>query len=156
MMSGKSIVWLHGDSLSSQDPALQANPSAPAIFVFDEPFLAEAALSFKRLQFLFESASEALAGREGEIHRGHVVAEILAFASAHQAETVHVTASVAPRFRQLSDELREHLPLIIHEPEPFVVWRGKTPKRFSAFWRTIEEEALRPNGRGPHELEESE
>lgn len=45
------IVWLHGDSLSPTDPALLANPDAPAIFVFDEPFLAAAQLSFKRLFF---------------------------------------------------------------------------------------------------------
>lgn len=45
----KAIVWLHGDSLSSIDPALVACLEASAIFVFDEPFLQQARLSFKRL-----------------------------------------------------------------------------------------------------------
>jgi hypothetical protein len=148
----KSIVWLHGDSLSPTDPALVANPGAPALFVFDEPLLAEAQLSFKRLMFLYESALEALEGRPGAIRRGVVVAEVLAFAAAHDAQEIHVTASVAPRFRRYLAEVRATLPVVVYEPQPLVVWRGDPPRRFSAFWRKVEDDALRPTGEGPLEL----
>ncbi|OAN38187.1 hypothetical protein A6A03_04655 [Chloroflexus islandicus] len=154
-----AIVWLHGDSLSPTDPALLANPAAPAIFVFDEPFLAAAQLSFKRLFFLYECALEAIAGRTGSIRRGVVVEEVRAFAAEQQATAVHVTASVAPRFRQYVAELRAAgLQVVMHEPPAFVTWRGEPPRRFSAFWRRVAAEALRPTGTGPvlpaeHEVE---
>ena len=45
----RPLVWLHGDSLSPADPALRANPGAPAIFVFDEDLLARVGLTVKRL-----------------------------------------------------------------------------------------------------------
>ncbi len=144
------IVWLHGDSLSPTDPALLANPDAPAIFVFDEPFLAAAQLSFKRLFFLYECALEAIADRNGSIRRGVVVDEVRAFAAEHQASTVHVTASVAPRFQQYVAELQTTgLQVVIHHPPTFVSWRGEPPRRFSAFWRRVAEEALRPGSTGP-------
>ncbi|WP_298814973.1 hypothetical protein [Chloroflexus sp.] len=145
-----AIVWLHGDSLSPNDPALLANPEAPAIFVFDEPFLAAAQLSFKRLFFLYECALEAIAGRAGSIRRGVVVDEVRAFAAEHRALTAHVTASVAPRFQRYVTGLRAAgLQVVIHEPQPFVSWRGEPPRRFSAFWRRVAAEALRPTGPGP-------
>ncbi|MCX7860294.1 MAG: deoxyribodipyrimidine photo-lyase [Chloroflexus sp.] len=148
-MSG-AVVWLHGDSLTPTDPALLANPAAPAVFVFDEPFLTTAQLSFKRLFFLYECALEAIAGREGSIRRGVVVDEVRAFAAEHQATEVHVTASVAPRFRQYVAELRNAgLQVVIHELPPFVLWRGAPPRRFSAFWRQVADQALRPTGSGP-------
>ncbi len=148
-MSG-AVVWLHGDSLSPADPALLANPTAPAIFVFDEELLAAAQLSFKRLFFLYECALEAIAGRIGSIRRGIVVDEVRAFAADHQALTVHTTASVAPRFQRYVAELRAAgLQVVVHEPPPFVVWHGEPPRRFSAFWRRVSAEALRPTGSGP-------
>jgi hypothetical protein len=151
-----AIVWLHGDSLSPADPALRANPDAPAIFVFDEPFLRGAGLSFKRLLFLYECALEAIEGRDGEIRRGAVASELRSFAESRGASAIHVTASVAPRFRRICAELREQTRLVIHSQQPLVEWRGEPPRRFSAFWRTIEDEAFRPTGSGPDELRERE
>lgn len=148
------LVWLHGDSLSPGDPALQANPGAPAVFVFDEELLASAQLSFKRLQFLYECAVEAIHDRPGAICRGQVVAELLAACAEHGAETIHVTTSVAPRFQRYLAELRRHLAVQEHRPPQLVGWRGEPPRRFSAFWRKVEAEALRPTGAGPAELRE--
>lgn len=152
----QTIVWLHGDSLSPTDPALLANPGAPAIFVFDEPFLSRAQLSFKRLQFLYECALEAIENRPGAIRRGEVAAELLAFRAAHGAQAIHVTASVSPRFRRILGELRERCSVVVHEPQPLVGWRGEAPRRFSAFWRKVEQEAMRPTGDGPPELRRQE
>jgi hypothetical protein len=146
------VVWLHGDSLSPADPALAANPGAPALFVFDERLLGQFPLSFKRLMFIYECALEAIEGRAGEIRRGEVVAELLAFCEERGARELHVTASVAPRFRRYLGELRERLRVVVHEPQPLVGWRGEAPRRFSAFWRKAEDEAMRPTGTGPAEL----
>lgn len=147
-----AIVWLHGDSLSPTDPALVANPGAPAIFVFDEAFLAAAQLSFKRLLFIYESALEALEGRDAAIRRGVVVPELIATLAAHGARELHVTASVAPRFRIYLAELQRRTTVVVHEPQALVAWRGEPPRRFSAFWRKAEPSAFRLTGPGPAEL----
>jgi hypothetical protein len=146
------IIWLHDDSLSSQDPALQANPQAPAIFVFDEPFLREAGLSFKRLLFIYECAIEAIEGRDAEIRRGEVVPEVLDFARRHQTDEIHVSTSGSPRFQQYLAELRRHISVRLHNQPTLVEWEAAAPQRFSRFWRKIEDQALRPYGDGPAEL----
>jgi hypothetical protein len=147
-----NLIWLHGDSLSPHDPALAAFPQAAAVFVFDEPFLRSAGLSFKRLLFIYESALEALEGREGEIRRGAVVDEVLAFYQDRGGTALHTSASVAPRFRDYSAQMRRRVPVTIHPQQPLVDWRGTAPRRFSAFWRKVEADAMRPTGEGPAEL----
>lgn len=152
MPTAPAIVWLHGDSLSPHDPALVANPHAPAVFVFDEPFLQQAQLSFKRLLFIYESASEALQGRDFELRRGDVLDEVLDFMHSRAASEIHVTATVAPRFQSYLAELRKAARVTIHTPQPLVSWSGAAPRRFSQFWRKVEAEAMRPTGEGPPEL----
>lgn len=145
---GGALVWLHGDSLGPRDQALLANPAAPALFVFDEEFLGQAQLSFKRLLFIYECALEAIEGRDGAIGRGQVTAALLARAAACGATSIHVTASVAPRFRSYVAELRRHLPVVIHSPQPLASWRGGPPRSFSAYWRKAQAEAMRPTAAG--------
>jgi hypothetical protein len=147
-------VWLHIDSLSPTDPALLANPDAPAIFVFDEPFLREAQLSFKRLLFVYECAQEALAGRVGDIRRGEMVAELLDFCMRHGCDEIHVTATASPRFNLHITHLGQQLLVVEHQVAPFLTWNGAAPRRFSRFWKQVENEALRPTGEGPPELQE--
>ncbi|NJK81128.1 MAG: deoxyribodipyrimidine photo-lyase [Chloroflexaceae bacterium] len=148
------IVWLHGDSLSPYDAALVAHPAAPAVFVFDEPLLKQARLSFKRLMFIYESAIEALEGRTHELRRGVVVDEVLDFCRAHGGDEVHVSASVSPRFATYLGLLRGNVRVVVHSPPPLVGWSDAAPRRFSHFWRKVEAEALRPTGDGPPELRE--
>lgn len=148
------IIWLHGDSLSPHDPALAAHPAAPAVFVFDEPFLKRAGLSFKRLLFIYESALEAMHGRDFEIRRGAVVAELLDFAASRTASEIHATETVAPRFATYCNELRKQTRLVLHTPQPLVGWSGAAPRRFSHFWRKVDSEAMRPTGDGPPELQQ--
>jgi hypothetical protein len=150
--STAAVVWLHGDSLSPTDPALAANPDAAAVFVFDESFLREAGLSFKRLLFLYECALEALEGRDAEIRRGDVVAELRDFCAARGSSELHVTASVSPRFKRYVEELRPSLRVVPHEAPPLVHGPDELPRRFSRFWRKVQDEALRPTGDGPPEL----
>jgi hypothetical protein len=42
--------------------------------------------------------------------------------------------------------------VVVHPAQPLAGWRGEPPRRFSAYWRAVEAEALRPTGAGPEEL----
>ena len=69
-------VWLTAESLGVSDPALAADPTRPAVFVFDEPLLGKLRLSGKRLVFLAETLGELASTREVEIRRGVVADEL--------------------------------------------------------------------------------
>ena len=69
-------VWLTAELLGAGDPALTADPTRPAVFVFDEPLLRRLRLSGKRLVFLAETLGELAAARPLEIRRGAVAAEL--------------------------------------------------------------------------------
>lgn len=74
VVKGKpAVVWLTAESLGDDDPALVANPDAPAVFVFDEPLLRRLQLSAKRLVFLAETVADLAARRPVEVHRGDPV-----------------------------------------------------------------------------------
>lgn len=63
-------VWITAESLGDEDPALQAHPRLPAIFVFDEPLLASLRLSATRLTFLAECLADLAQRREVQVWRG--------------------------------------------------------------------------------------
>ena len=52
----RPILWIHEEALGANNPALQAWPEAPAVFVFDTRWIQEARISRKRLGFLYENA----------------------------------------------------------------------------------------------------
>ncbi|MEY4530571.1 MAG: hypothetical protein RLZZ156_1292 [Deinococcota bacterium] len=137
------LVWLHGGSLSSTDPALAANPEAPAIFVFDKPFLESTKIAFPRLQFMFEGVLEAFATRANtKICVGIQAEEIIAFARAHNCEEVHTTEIPSPELNSTLDALEQAgLAVVIYSPEYLTSFTGQV-KRFSAFWRSVEKEVL--------------
>ncbi len=70
------VTWLTAESLSTEDPALAAEPDRPAVFVFDEPLLRRLRLSGKRLVFLAETLGELATYRQLEVRRGAPVAEL--------------------------------------------------------------------------------
>ena len=69
-------VWLTAESLGDADPALDAHPDLPAVFVFDEPLLARLRLSGKRLVFLAETLADLGTRRVVEVRRGEVATEL--------------------------------------------------------------------------------
>jgi deoxyribodipyrimidine photo-lyase len=73
---GGEVVWLTAESLGDTDPALAADVSRPAVFVFDEPLLARLRLSGKRLVFLAQTLGELAGRRDLEVRRGDVVDEL--------------------------------------------------------------------------------
>ncbi len=139
----RPCVWLHGDSLSERDPALIANPGAPAVFVFDEPLLRQLNLTFKRLMFIYECVAEAFASRQAPtaIFRGAVPECVLHFARQHGCNEIHTTASDSPGFQNHARVLQRSMPVILHAPPIFVPAVPYQP-RFSRFWRLVEADAF--------------
>ncbi|MCF4969144.1 deoxyribodipyrimidine photo-lyase [Nostoc sp. CMAA1605] len=131
----KQIIWIHGDCLSSDNPALQEYPDAPAIWVWDDALIEEWQLSLKRLTFIYECLLELPV----EIRRGNVVQEVLAFAKEHHADLVATTDSPSPRFNNICDEIERSLKLEVFEVEPFFDYDGYIDlKRFSRYWKVAE------------------
>ena len=140
-------VWIHGDSLSVADPALAACPDAPALFVFDRPFLERVPVAFPRLAFMYHGVRDLAASRPGptQIRIGAIAAELAAFVAEHHAAELHVTRNFTPEFERITADLRAARPevrLIIHEPERLTSYDGPL-RRFFGFWKKVEQEVLR-------------
>ena len=130
----KTGVWLHGDSLSKRDPALQKYPAAPTVFVFDRPFLEQARLSFKRIFFLYECAVEAAE----EMRVGETVEEIVEWMKEQGVERLAVTESPSPRWQEGLVRLREKVEVEVLPAEGMVaVPNGYSVKRFTPFWKDL-------------------
>ncbi len=139
-----ALVWLHGGSLSSTDPALMANPNAPTIFIFDKPFLEQTRISFGRLQFIFESVLECLEGREHRVCVGVQGEEIIQFATSSNCTEIHVTFVTSPELERTIDALEQAgLKVVLHHLERLTSYSGQV-KRFSAFWKRVEREVWKP------------
>ena len=139
-----ALVWLHGGSLSRTDPAMEANPDAPAIFVFDRPFLESNRIAFARLQFMFEGAISALSGRtQTRACVGTQVEEIVKYAKECGCTSVHATQVYSPELERTFDALEEAgLEVVVYAADRLTSYSGDV-KRFSAFWRKVECEVLR-------------
>lgn len=128
----KTLVWLHGDSLSEKDPAAVKYPEAPRVFVFDRPFLEKAKLSFKRIFFLYECAAEAA----HEIRVGETVEELGAAVMASGVDRLAVTESVSPRWRELIEDLGGKIEVEVVPAKNLVeVPHDFEAKRFTPFWK---------------------
>tara|TARA_B100000902_G_scaffold386073_1_gene428237 strand:+ start:471 stop:1664 length:1194 start_codon:yes stop_codon:yes gene_type:complete len=52
------VVWLTGESLGDDDPAMKSNPNLPVLFIFDSVLLNHLQLSTKRINFLIDTLKE--------------------------------------------------------------------------------------------------
>ena len=130
-------VWLHGDSLSKQDPARKRYPEGPSVFVFDRPFLDRARLSFKRIFFLYECAIKAA----DEMRVGETVEEIWVWAGREQLGRLAVTESPSPRWREMVERLKQKVEVEVVKAEEMVtVPEGYRVKRFTPFWKDLGKE----------------
>lgn len=146
----RPILWIHGEALGPANPALQAHPGRPAVFVFDTELLAGRSpttgdpaapesqpVSLKRIGFLCECLLELPV----TLRRGDVAAEVLAFARAHGADGIVTSAGTDPRVAAIGAVLAQELPVQVLEPEPFVELDGPVDLgRFSRYWRRAERE----------------
>jgi deoxyribodipyrimidine photo-lyase len=146
-MAGVSaVVWLHGDSLSLDDPALSAHPQAPALFVFDRPFLSSHRIAFPRLAFMYGGVRDIAAGRTAltEIRVGSVAEELAQFAREHSATELHATENPTPEFEAILEGVRERCPelrVVVHAAERLTTFSGPVTK-FFGFWKKVQAEVL--------------
>lgn len=103
-------VWLTGESLGDDDPALSTHPDLPVVFVFDEPLLARLQLSSKRLVFLTETLADVATRRVVEVWRGDPVSVLT-------GRSVAVTFAPVPGFRRITSRVA---PVEVH-PYPWLV-----------------------------------
>lgn len=139
----KTIVWIHGDNLSPQNPALLENPDAPSVFVFDDVLLEEWGIGLKRITFLYESLLELPV----TIRRGDVAAEVVAFAKQQGATRIVMYESVSPRFVTICKTISKNMPtgsrLEVVKGEPFIDIDGRLDlKRFSRYWQAVKDKAF--------------
>lgn len=140
-MTTPVLIWVHGEALSPHNPALQAHPGAPAVFVFDDALLSEWGISLKRLVFMYEC----LLDMPVDIRRGEVVAELLACAQMHHAQRLITTASPSPRFAAYCQQVRRTLPVEVLEGPAFIQpTRPLDLKRFSRYWQAAQRWAFTP------------
>jgi deoxyribodipyrimidine photo-lyase len=144
----RPILWIHGEALGPANPALQAFPGRPAVFVFDGELLAGRSpttgdpagpepqpVSLQRIGFLYECLLELPVS----LRQGDVATEVLAFARAHGADGVVTSAGTDPRVATIAQRLQQELPVQVLEPEPFVQLEGPLNLgRFSRYWRQAE------------------
>jgi hypothetical protein len=124
------LIWVHGDCLSPENPALLRYPGQPALWVWDEELIQ--GLSRKRLGFIYECLLELPV----VIRRGGVATEILDFAKERGAASIVTTDSPSPRFREICAVLQQQLPIEIAPVAPFVEYEGHLDLRsFSRYWR---------------------
>lgn len=91
-------VWITAESLGSDDPAMQAHPDFPVIFVFDEPLLRRLRLSYQRLVFLTEALAEIAERSHLRILRGNV-------SEALGDQTLATTFAPVPGWRRISHDV---------------------------------------------------
>jgi deoxyribodipyrimidine photo-lyase len=136
-----TIVWVHGDCLAPDGPALRAYPDAPAVFVWDDALLQRRRLSLKRIVFIYECLLELPV----TIVRGNVATEVTAFAAAHGARRVATSDSVSPGFAAIRRRLATALTVEVLAAAPFVP--PDVPfdlRRFSRYWQRAGPLALQP------------
>ena len=143
------ILWIHGEALGPANPALQAYPGRPAVFVFDselpagrspttgDPASSSRPVSLKRIGFLYECLLELPVS----LRKGDVATEVLAFARTHGADGIVTSAGTDPRVEAICQRLEQELPVQVLTPEPFVELEGRVDLgRFSRYWRRAERE----------------
>ncbi|WP_396122568.1 FAD-binding domain-containing protein [Cyanobium sp. CH-040] len=142
----RPLVWVHGEALGPANPALEAHPGAPALFVFDAELIAGRTattggqpLAPGRQRFLRDCVAELPV----TVREGDVAAELLAAAAAAGADGIVTSRAVDPRFTAIARRLAAALPLQVLEPEPFVALPlegAGAPDlgRFSRYWRRAE------------------
>ena len=117
-------VWLTAESLGDADPALDAHPGRPAVFVFDAPLLQRLELSAKRLVFLVETLAELATRRPVEIHVG-MPAEVLT------GRRLAATFTPVPGWRRLA----ARLDLVDVHPWPWLERPHEGPANSFSAWR---------------------
>lgn len=117
-------VLLTIDSLGDDDPALQAHPELPAVFVFNEPALRRLQLSAKRIGFYLHTLADLSTRRDVRVLMG----DPCVFTQQH---AVAVTYAPVPSFKKFKQLGEVHPYPWLHRPHSGSV------KSFSAWRRSV-------------------
>jgi deoxyribodipyrimidine photo-lyase len=99
--SSPKFVLLTIDSLGDNDPALQANPGLPAVFVFNENALQKLQLSSRRIGFYLETLQDLAQRRAFQVYLGDPYQFAL-------DNPVAVTFAPVPSFKKFRDLAEIH------------------------------------------------
>lgn len=120
------MVWVTAESLGDGDPALQAYPGLPVVFVFDEPLLHRLRLAGHRLVFLAQTLADLAQRREVRIFVGEPT-EVLA------SHALAATFTPVPGWRVRAERLR----IVAKEPWPWLVRpHAKSVASFTSWRKT--------------------
>lgn len=103
-------IWLTAESLGESDPALQAYPGLPVVFVFDAPLLRTLRLAGHRLVFLTETLADLAQRRDLRIYLGDPT-EVLANTA------LAGTFTPVPGWRTRASRLR----VVVQQPWPWLI-----------------------------------
>lgn len=142
------LLWIFDDCLNPHSPALQQYPSRPAVFVFDEEFIATRNISLKRIAFLYECLLEIPAI---QIRKGAVAAELIAAMHENDCQRIITVASITPHFRQIVAALKqknidvEFIPAAAFVNLSLADTQQIDLKRFSRYWQQVKRQAMSLN-----------
>ena len=144
--SGKadSVVWVHDAAMSSEDPALKANPTAAVVFAFDEDWLRAEPWNFHRVAFVLDGLAdlfETIPNPVKQVRLGNLAAEVGAFAREVGATAVHVTDHPAPGVRETAAGLERDFAVTRHA-RPALTQYDQEPVRFMRFWDKVAPQVL--------------
>lgn len=143
----KTLVWIHGDSISITDPALEQHPDSPALFVFDRPFLEKVPVAFPRLAFMYQGVRDIAAARTAplEIRLGDALTELYSAAKAQNASQIAVSITTSSRFAAICTALEREFEVLYYQRDRLTRYDGKI-KRFFGFWKVVEAEVMQGEG----------
>ncbi len=150
------LVWVHDAAMSWDDAALTANPTAAAVFVFDEPALRAEPWAYHRLAFVLGGLDDLYAHLPNPIKLtlvGDPAERLAALAGKLGATTIHVSEHPNPWVVETAEKLRSTFKLVVH-PRPAFAEYSQEPKRFSRYWEKVAPQVLgyRPkSSKRPHQ-----
>jgi deoxyribodipyrimidine photo-lyase len=148
----EALVWLHDAALSSEDPALKANPDAAVLFVFDEPSLRKEPWAFHRLAFVLDSVTDVFSNVNNpskNVAVGDLAEQLRREAVRIGATTIHLTDHPNPWVRKTAEILKDDFTVVVH-PRPQLTDYPDEPKRFSRYWDKMAPQVLgyKPKSKG--------
>lgn len=131
----RPLLWIHGDNLHPQSPALTEYVGAPAVWTWDEALLDQYQIALKRIVFMYECLLEI----PTDIYKGNVYPQLIASAHEHDVDGIVTMDSPSPRFREILRTLEKQIPVKILQPAPLVDYDGHYDlRRFSRYWEVAQ------------------
>ena len=121
------FVWINGESLGDEDPALNNLSDLPVVFIFDIKLLKSLDLSTKRIIFLLDTLKEINEKRELKVYLDNPL-DVLS------GENYASTFAPVPKYKRITQQIKPSMEFpanrlvapIDFYPRSFSAWRKKT------------------------------